>query len=313
MTSTPTHTLATGQPLSVSYGQWGSLSTGVRVSPDFQFGIVLGQPNQGKTTFLASNPAALIINADCTPHPDPGVSLPAQVFPLVNAAGVPIGPNGLPLYLKWSHISSMAESLIAAARDNKPRPRVVILDSIIGAIRLLQEEEVEFFNSNFAKEPKDRINFFYEFIGNWAMSAWGRVYDKFIPWILSLRAAGYGVVLVAHLAETTNPANGISDVNSINMPDRLWRRLHPTADYCVVVTASIDTRVVEDKEKVTMKDGSVIEMVKARTIERPVRSLIMNQRNLSGIVKCKYNTVDKIELEAGSGWSDFCTAVLKKS
>ena len=200
--------------------------------PENMVAVVLGKPNSGKTSFLASCDEALIINLDGSSTP--GVNQPRAMFwPGMNSEGELVIPDpanpddpdkGEAVTLTWELVKAMESYLHHLAKEGLPRPRMIAIDSIARAIDLAQDYVVRYAQElSIAREP---VTHFNQLNGK---AAWDVTYREVVDMIKRLKNSGYGVYLVVHLCDKTGNGTDGSMVTLTDQPSitnsvqgRIW-------------------------------------------------------------------------------------------
>lgn len=157
------------------------------------FGLVCGEQGTGKSYCFQRNPRAAIFNTDVsgTVVPNPA----AEIWPGVNNMGQPIDALKRPLRLSWKLILEQQQKLIQLAKDNQPRPVLVVIDTLEPLIAHLKDHITESLN----RESFESID---------SKLAWGRLQAALFPFFNELRDHGYGVWLIAHTFMKTIKVQG---------------------------------------------------------------------------------------------------------
>jgi len=217
-----------GEPKTKTYGEFGM--TNVNHVAPFRKGlsVVVGGHGGGKTSFFTYCSGALILNVDLHSVPRHSPDAPpctAQFYPVIDERGLMVDASGNSIRnLKWENFLSIRDKLVKAAEMDQPRPDFIVLDSIVASLAIMKPW-IAATKTNYGSwgEIPD---------GNLITSAYGKLYDSYIPFIMSLRDAGYGVFIVAQIInkKMKTMAKGQRSekiVPTITVPDALWERLQP--------------------------------------------------------------------------------------
>ena len=233
---TPQQTLASDSPSSPSsseYGQFGVVGHNEVTGPAHHFGAYVGEAGVGKTSLYREHAGALILNFDLhsTPKPTATASPPlCQVFPVIDAEGRTLGMDKKPIKggCTWQMFEDLMALLIHAAHADQPRPQTIVIDTLAATLPLKKKRQAEIELKRDNAEWTDIPG------GNPTKSAYGRMYDSYVPMVMNLRQAGYGVHILAHIVTSLIPINDDGDtrtVTSHNIPDKIFGRLFPFLEF----------------------------------------------------------------------------------
>lgn len=295
-------TLAVGEPMSQKYGKFG-FSGGHRVPPPGKLlAMCIGYPNEGKTSFLLSNPGLLLINCDLgsTPMSSPDADPPkAQIWPAPDPeTGAFMGPEG-PVDLTWGEVEKLKGQLVEAALKDQPRPETIAIDTLAMALRLLKDE--------YAKEcEKD------DFLDMDGRRAYPRIYNRFVDFCLTLRKAGYGVIVVCHLVNAKIPLGDDAHVvrTELTLTDTFYATLYPIFE----MVFGIERRMETTKHKTYHEakvDGKTVKVPKETITTENCFYLVVDNtdpknKDLRRIIKPRVKMEPgEIKLPASDGWALF--------
>jgi len=277
----PEQTLEVGEPAVKIFGEFG-MSNVSHVAPFRKsLTVCVGPHGSGKTSFFSYCPGALILNADMHSVPRSSADAPpctAQFFPALDTQGMSVDAQGKRFRPTWEHFERMKDNLIIAADRDKPRPDFVVMDSIIATISLKKPwiAKTQMSYPSWDKIPD----------GNPTMTAWGKLYDSYVPWIMALRNAGYGVFIIAQVIsrviktmESGQRTERRSQV--IALPDLLWERLQPFVEMLFTI----------EKKRVTIKNAQG-----APTGKETKWLMINHSEKLADATRCRVPLADEIEL-----------------
>jgi hypothetical protein len=290
-----TQVLTSGPTLSAQYGRWGVSNQRMVPLPSKLFGLFLGMSNTGKTSLIASNPGALIVNCDISSTPSPSPSAPpwpAQFWPAINSEGRTVDQSGAVVTLRWEEIDSLADRLVEASRSNSPRPEMVALDSIATAIALLRDWVVRKFGKKDFRELDGRM-------------AYDAMYDQLLQFAAKLRRAGYGVYFLGHLRNNTIPLGDDRYVIKLDLDvtDGFWKRVYPLCEFIACTYKERKTRI--KKVEHTVGGRTVV-------LDQPESyweyGLIFNNEELQGILKSRLKLPEALPLPENNAWDALCKA-----
>ena len=295
----PTQTLASGNPaLADRYGNFGVSGFEEVTDPAFIFGAIVGEGGAGKTSLFREHEGALIINADMHSVPRPSSDCPpslAQFWPVQDAKGRILGTDGTPIRLCGTNIFRMRDDLLQAAEKDQPRPQTIVIDTLAPTVPLFREA--------YAHE-KGFTEWDAMPDGNPRRKAYGAVYDSYLEFICSLRYAGYGVYIVAHLmTQYYEKENGTTVVKvSHNIPDKIFMRLFPLLEFLGAVEITW-----EDKYELDQQGKPIYEKV----TRIPKRQLVNLSEKLSKEMnRARVALPERITLPPIGGWQAFRSAYL---
>jgi len=285
------------------FGSFGVASTRQWIKPSRLKAIIIGDYNSGKTTFLASNPAALIVNVDLssTPVPSPdSPPPPAQIWPAMSPDGFAMHPDGTPVKgFGFAPIRKLADQLVEAAQKNLPRPEMVVFDSITELFNMLRRYTLE----HFEKETWD------EGRGD---AMWEWLYQQLNTLFTDLREVGYGVWVVAHISpETITDGDGKKSVRwSLSTPPGFFKRFYGTFELALEMQKGVQVSVKEVERKVKVGDGYTI-MKDTETVKESSFTLIGENPTRISLYKRRVCFPERLNVPAIGGWAIFEEAYLK--
>lgn len=288
-------------PMAKYEGLSGSVQRYVR-NPSSMKAFIIGFPGSGKSCLALDNPDGYLINMDMssTTHPDPRCASWPTMDP---ASGSPI-QNGQPFTMGWEHVEQQVKVLLGLASSNKPRPKTIYLDSLSSMCRLIRA----WIPKNAAaikisQEPKSMWNEVH------GPSAYDWMYDRVVQVIETLSNAGYGVVLIGHVANEVLPVgeNAHTIRISLTITDNFWKRLYDLFEFVAYV---YKRNITEDTVvETTMPNGRVIPKKVSRKTTRFY--LTPYKDELEGIMKRRVRFPQQLELPQTGGWSSFSDAYTK--
>ena len=287
------HKLAVGK--SISRGYEGLGFTGPMVSPPGKlFGFIVGMPASGKSSFIQSNPNALIINADLS---STTTDTPlATMWPAMDPeSGMPIEPVGSSghrtIELTWDKILQMKESLIILAKGNDPRPETIVLDSLGASIALVRKYVTKKAGKEDWKDMDGR-------------RAWDDVYENLVSFASDLRAAGYGVYYVCHLVNAKIPLGDdrYTFRPELTITDSFYKRLFPLFELVAAFECEIGTETTMIE---TEGPGGKKGPKRPNKTQYKRHYLKVNDENLNGITKCRVSLPDKFLIPLQNAWAMF--------
>jgi hypothetical protein len=218
--SQATHTLAAGQSIQQIYGSFGATGTAHFNTPLNSIVLYCGLPKQGKSRFLQGYEGALIINSDLGPQYHPR----CQVWPHMSTDPERPGPitsTGSPFNFSWDSIRELETQLLDAAKNKRPRPRVVHFDSLTTCYEMVKQWVATKLNFPTFQDITE------------SRRAYEAAYSELIRIFNSLKNAGYGVGVVVHLTYINIPIDDggkTAQRLDVAITDGLYKRLFPLAD-----------------------------------------------------------------------------------
>lgn len=276
-------TLASGPSPATNYGNWGSTDYS-QLGPRKVSALLVGMPGTGKTRFLLGCPGALILNFDRSPTP---TTPKAQVLPVPRPDGTLVDASGSKVVWSWDYAETIRTKLIDAANANRPRPDMVVIDSLVSLVKLALDK----FGDEF-KDYKD-------------------VYSNVVEYVQSLHDAGYGVWVIGHVQLTWSKAKGAAPgdppelIMDITHSRKLHARLFPWFSLVAQVEAEPTTQTI--KKPRILPDGR-----QAGTIDEIVKTnrytLSVDTTVIPGVVKRRVKLPSALELPENGAWDVFETA-----
>jgi len=263
------------------------------------YAMVLGFPGCGKSHFFESCDDALILNFDLTSTSNPEPS--AVTWPQFNDEGVPIDGAGSTYALSWPKTMEIVDQLIKLAAENKPRPQMVVFDSLSTMIPLICEWTPEGlpFSSTTGKT-------FQALDGK---MAWGFVFTTITNTASKLRQAGYGVWFVGHTMreEKKDKQGNIVETKTVpTFSNGIWKRLAPQFE----LVATISKKKAKQKETVSEKiPGRTKERTRTLTKDVTTYTLGFSITDLKDYYKAR--VYPEVELPPTGGWQVFRDAYLQ--
>lgn len=313
MTQAPAQELTEGQTLTDKYTpkeDWGALcyqGPAHIAGPSSVFGLIVGMANTGKTAFMQSHPGAFILNLDLSSDTNPFPQ--AGRWPIITKDGMPRErPDGPLVELTWASLLNKKEQLITLARDGKPRPQTIVIDSLWPMMRMLKSFAVLEQNT---KYPDKKADGWKDLHG---MSAWDTLYDRIIDYCMDLRRVGYGVFIMAHLVNAKIQLGENLYAKELELKpitDNFYSRLYPLFELVAATSKEMVkestwkeiTTTIKGKERKDKK--KIITTVTKHFVE------VDGNVELQGIVKNRVRMPGKIPLSLETGWADFEAAYLK--
>lgn len=159
-----------------------------------QYGIILGLPGAGKSTFTSQIPGALVLNLDLRgtlPH----VPSPAHLWPTINPdTGVVQGQYIEGPQITWKSMLAVREFLIQNA-GARGMPTTVVIDTVSSMIAVVQSGLVEWFNEKY----NYGFSNWSDLIQKQGAAAWGSLSSAIEGYCYGLSSAGYGVIMLGHV------------------------------------------------------------------------------------------------------------------
>jgi hypothetical protein len=283
------HTLATGSTAQNKYPSLGKVAGNSQYPLGKTFGLLVGESGAGKSFVMQSNPDAYILNLDETPSVCPNSE--AVMFPVAGPDGRPVDESGNPIVLTWDHIEEKKKTLCQLATSNQPRPKTVVLDTIMQALRLLRPHVAKMYGRETFREVDGRLG-------------WERLFDTLIEFAVTLRQHGYGVIFTCHLSRKHIPISDNQHVEEyrIMLSDGLYARLFPMFDVVIPVIAEWKVEEVEVEKEVTINGKTIKRKVKHTEKIRKHTAAFENEK-LEGITKTRtLSPLTQVELPSVNAW-----------
>jgi len=283
------HTLAVGKTQESKYPNLGQVAGNSQYPLGKMFGLLVGESGAGKSFVMQSNPDAYILNLDETPTVCPNSE--AVMFPVAGPDGRPVDENNEPIVLTWEHIEEKRKSLCALATSNAPRPKTVVLDTIMQALRLLRPYVAKMYGRENFRDVDGRLG-------------WERLFDTLIEFAISLRRHGYGVIFTCHLSRKHIPISDQQHVEEyrIMLSDGLYARLFPMFDVVIPVVAEWKVEEKEVEKEVVINGKKVKRKIKSTEKMRKHTAAFENEK-LQGITKTRtLSPLTQVELPSVQAW-----------
>lgn len=295
--------LATGRTIDQRYPSLGFFNS-VSVPPlERTRGAVFGLPRHGKTTFFLSNPDAVIFNFDCSPTTTPGKyrgdNVKASFWPIRDeATGQLVDSSGKPIKLTWDLVLEKIEALEEAAKQDRPRPKTVVFDTLTTWWQLLERWIPQNAKALSIGENSDNwrdINgmLAYPTRRTYAMEILNRIHD-----------AGYGIWLAGHLLHRENPIDSegrsVPVAPTMQIEDKMWRQLHAFLDISAIVEMKEKMVPYNYEEEIKVQGETLKEQRTGHRRERTY-SFTTNHPKFPGLTKARSELPD-VELNPTDGW-----------
>lgn len=281
------------------YGSFGIANQRMVAKPGRVFGIMIGENNTGKTSFLGSNPAALIVNMDLSSTPVPSLDAPpppCQLWPGINTEGQCIDFDHKPMVLTGEAIDGLKVRLIEAATKNQPRPETIVFDSAGAWINLLKAQTL----LHFKKDSWDAGH---------GEAMWEYLYNKILSTMNELRAAGYGVWIIAHITFEyidDGTAGGLKKKHySLTTPPGFFKRFYGMFEVALELQKTYTIKVSDVVRTTKMADGSTVQMPDKVEERIPLFVLIGESPTMQSLYKRRVAFPARIELPAQGSWDKF--------
>lgn len=205
--------------------------------------LIFSLPGKGKSNLAQSNPDAFIFNTDLS---STVTTKPAAVmWPGIDPrTGQAVNDDSRPFILTFDHILAKKAKLLELARDDKPRPSTVVIDSITTFSALIKPYITA--NATTLGISNRSVAGFRELHGP---AAWDAVYEQSVSFISDLRNAGYGVTILAHIVKEKIPLGDDKFAMGVDFTfgSGLWKRISPLVDYSCLIDKVPET-ITENKE-----------------------------------------------------------------
>jgi hypothetical protein len=244
--------------------KWAGLGghTGHSVAPLTRCRAVLASPPKvGKSCLLQSNPDAYIFNFD---QSSTVTSTPrAVLYPIVGDDGSCLLDNG-PGVLSFDLIRQKHAALLQLARDNRPRPSLVVNDSLTTMVNLIRPWiAANAVQLNISKDPVDDFKKLH------GPAAYDALFETIVRFINELYQVGYGVITTVHIVNTKIQIGDdvMKFVPELCASEGLWKRLYPLMEWVGILHRK---PVIEtfDKEVISTLRG-----VETKSIRKESRSV----------------------------------------
>jgi hypothetical protein len=295
----PQQTLASGTPPTSQYGAFGLREFDEVAGPAHMFAMIVSEPGQGKTSLYRDHPGALIINFDrhSLPKPSPSAAPPrCAVWPAVDRKGRWIDENRKIIDLKWDHVDHLFDKLVLAAQRDQPRPETVVIDTFAPTFLLLREwwAKGHGYPGGWEAIPN----------GNPTRTAYGKVYDEYVPWISRLLHVGYGVHILAHIqtvmVKTSEDSEVKRPITQHNVPDKIYERFFPLLEFLGAIERVSEVAGTKDAKGKVRYENKVYK-----------RYLVNLSDSLSELHRARVALPERIELPPVNAWQTFEKAYLE--
>jgi hypothetical protein len=191
--------------------------------------VIASMPKVGKSTLLQSCEDAFIFNIDqsSTVTPTPR----AVMFPMVGEDGSCLLDTG-PGILTWDAIESKIDVLKKLAQERKPRPKLVVFDSLSTLLNLVRPWIVR--NAARLGIAKGEVSDFKQLHGP---AAYDALFETIVKSINDLYQSGYGVILTVHIvnAKIQLGEDAMTVIPELCASDGLWKRIYPLMEFVAVL------------------------------------------------------------------------------
>ena len=285
------------------YGELGGFQSRMFASPVGVRGFIAGLPGSGKSSFFQTCPDAFIFNLDLSstaiPIIDGKIPEPKAVsWPGISYEGHSLDDNGQPFVLTWPAVRAKIDLLCRLAKENKPRPRLVVVDSLTACVRLLREwmpgQAAALGIAGEAKDTWKQLD---------GRAAWDILYDLVVGIMERLSSHGYGFYFVGHVINAKIPLGEDRFVfkPELTITDGFWKRLYDKFELVLLCEKKQEPVMIPDPRDPRRKIAGTV----TRTY------LTTGGVELSGLTKTRV-LLDAIPLEpADDAWNVFRTAYEK--
>ena len=262
--------------------------------------LILGQPGEGKSHLLHDCPDSYVLNPDVSSTSNPQAR--AAVWPSRSSdTGLVIGDNGRPIILSASDIFAKVDRLVALAREGKPRPRVVGIDSLSSLMHLIKIWMPH--NANTIGLTREPVQEWNQLNG---LAAYDWLYDRIVGIVQDLQRAGYGVAVIAHVV---NSVIQLDDNKSVIKPELtvtsgFWKRFYRLFDTVVAVSKKTESKTLITPGTVMVK-GKAVPTRKKELKNITTYTLAVTNPQLDGLTKKRVSFPDSITLPALHPWDVF--------
>lgn len=260
--------------------------------------LIFSLPGKGKSNLVQSNRDAFIFNTDqsstVTANPV------AVIWPGVDPrTGQSINDDSRPFILAFDHILAKKAKLLELARDDKPRPATVVIDSITTFSALIKPYVTS--NATTLGISSKTVTSFRELHGP---AAWDAVYELCVSFISDLRNAGYGVTILAHIVKEKIPLGDEKFTMGVDFTfgAGLWKRLSPLLDYSCLIDKVPET--ISDKEEIDIVVGPGKTAKRTVSKDRVVDAVYIDvlAPEYQGLVKNRVS-FPRFKIPAVDGWA----------
>lgn len=296
---------ANSQALASSrYGALGGMSGGRYVSGPS--GVILGIvsfPGQGKSRLLQDNPDAFIFNLDLASTVTPG-PCPATIWPVLSPTGEILNDDGKPFQPSYDHVVQKLGILISLAKNNQPRPKTIGFDTLSAWIYWLQRwMPPNAPKLNLSREPQ------IDWKDLHGEAAWDWLYTHIRDTILSLKQAGYGVVVPMHVSnvkEKRKEGGNTVEITrrAVDVSDKLWRRIKPFFEF-VGYLACVNEPVTTTRTITSVVGGRELKQTKTEVVTVPVRKIFTVDAEMNDYLKPRVGLPPVIDLSGPNAWQAF--------
>jgi len=267
-----------------------------RCHPRRVFGFILGLPNSGKTRFFCSCDGAYIINLDQSSAPvsDPS-QMKAGMWPYMDAEGVPRDADGSKVILSWDAVLQKVQKLKQLAVDDKPRPDVIIFDSISAYIDL----GMQYVTQRGGKTDFKELH---------GPAAWDDVYGNFVRTCVDLRRLGYGVYITGHCIYDVIPMgeHQYTEKVGLTITDNFWKRIHHRLELSFLLKTEFYNEDLEQK-----LSGGKVRKLEGRGARRSRHIVTCNDEKFAGLLKGRVDFPEMI-LPSENAWDVFEKAYMNE-
>jgi hypothetical protein len=302
VSTAPVQQLAAGKLPQSQYGELPGFTATRMIAPLSRcFAMICGPPGEGKSTFCQSHPDSYTINFDLS---STSKHIRGTVWPGIHPeTGLPVSNDGNRVHLNYNSYQAVINTLYRLAEEDKPRPEVIVYDSIDGLIPLYIRHLIEI-NQKTSWQDMD------------GRRAWGTLYDMVVQEWEKLRSYGYGVWLISHVVRTKIPIG--EDKYHIGVDftfgDGLWKRIEWALELVAGVERTEVTRTREIPQRaVKLKDGKVFTpQPKILTEKKAVYVFSTEGGDTEELKKQRLTFPDDIQLPDRDSW-DTVNAAYRKA
>jgi hypothetical protein len=294
--------LASGTHASAQYGSFGISNVRQWVHPGRLLGAVIGEFNTGKTTFLASNPAALIVNLDRSSTPYATKDSPpcaAQFWPSMGQDGCCYDETGTRIQLDHEALVKLTDRLVDAATKNLPRPETIVIDSMTEWINMLRTATLKKFGK--ATWDEGRGDAMWEYLYNEILTVYNR-----------LRDAGYGVYTIIHIApEYITEDDGKKKTRwAMTTPPGFFKRFYGRYELALEVQKSV-VREVKTQQVPFDVAGTTHYRTESIVVDKTVFTLVGDNPERASMYKRRVPFPARIALTSETPWQDFVKSYME--
>lgn len=290
---TDQHTLSHGEPAHSKYAVLGTPVSKARVPFEHLRGLVVGKGGSGKSFLMQSCPTALILNFDGSACVNQRSQ--ALMWPTPGPDGRTYDADGKPIFLSWEHVLQKKKVLEDLAKEGRPRPTTIALDTLPAMLSLMKD---------FVARRYEKASF--EDLG---ITGAAQVNKMVSDLIKDLHNHGYGVFLVTHLINRKVPLNESQFVDefSLNMSDGMFKGTWGAFDVSIPIVSRVVKKEVTEQVPTPGRPGSFITRTRTESVREFVAT--MADSRLDGVTKMRtLHPLSEVVLPSENAWAALSAA-----